>query len=106
MVARLRDGRTLSYWQRESPVQHTAEKEDMSLTHRQLFDFMKTVSQQQKAQRFTAGVCIPDTSLANALSVPVGHVRELLADLAENGKVHRTSVDRAGNGSWCLGKGI
>jgi hypothetical protein len=108
MVARLNNGRTLSYYQKETPIQKTAEDGFMpgAVTHQQLLQFMRSISTDQKQQRFKAGVCIPDTSLAQALGVPVDHVRELLSDLAENRKVHRTSVSRDGTGSWCLGAGF
>ena len=109
MVSRLPNGRTLSFYQREAPQPHipTAEEGFMpaQLTHRQLFQIFKGLSDEQRNVRHKV-VCIPDTSLANYLQADLNHVRELLSDLAESGKVHRTSVDRkTGAGCWTLGAG-
>ena len=77
------------------------------LTHQGLLEFMKSVATEQKTQRYTAGVCMPDASLAQALGADLTYVRQLLSELAEKGLIHRTSLDRkTGIGNWCLGRGM
>lgn len=76
----------------------------MPLNHRQVLAAFKALCDEQRARHRTCA--IPDTSFATYLGAPLDQVREILSDLAEAGKVHRTSVDRrTGSSNWTLGAG-
>lgn len=108
IVSLLPSGRTLSYFQREAPVPHYPTAEDgmpsVQLTHRYVFEQFKKICDEQRARHRTCA--IPDTSFAAYIGAPLDQVREILGDLAEAGKLHRTSVDRrTGASNFSLGSG-
>lgn len=55
---------------------------------------------QKKEQFNNRSICLGQDMIASALGVQVTLVSQLLASLAERGKVHQTSP-----GCWALGKG-
>lgn len=106
IVERTAAGRTLSFYQREAPIPHYPTAEDsMPLSHRDVYLKFKALVDEHRATRHKV-VCIPDHSFAQYIGAPVDQVREILSDLADSGKVHRTSIDsRTGVGCWTLGAG-